>query len=365
SHLLRTAPSTSGPHPVPILLPSDFDPSYLLAKIATRLNPTIPLGSVDMSCSFVVVDVRQYDSPIVYASPQFCLLTGYTCDEVIGHNCRFLQSQDGADPSYRSDSDGIIHLRRHLEQNLECQACVPNYKKGGESFINLITIIPVPAFDEMIDYHVGFQVDLTAHPNAIMHSLPGGNSVVNYSTTIKIPEAKVGYLVTRKWRRNYSMKTRISNDLHKLLESPAFVSASTLDISDNCQNEENNHPLSLLLLHALPDFILVLSLSGEFTYVAPAVKRVLGYSPGEFEHRYISQYCHPADVVPLMRELKESQRPPGPRDLTSGNSDAPKSINLLFRIRAKKNTRYSWIECRGRTLVATSKSRKALILSAR
>ena len=43
----------------------------ILARVASRPNPTIVLGPVDLSCSFVVVDVRRYDHPIVYASPTF------------------------------------------------------------------------------------------------------------------------------------------------------------------------------------------------------------------------------------------------------------------------------------------------------
>jgi hypothetical protein len=38
-------------------------------------------------------DVRRYDCPIVYASPTFTALTGYELPQVLGRNCRFLQSE--------------------------------------------------------------------------------------------------------------------------------------------------------------------------------------------------------------------------------------------------------------------------------
>jgi PAS domain S-box-containing protein len=36
----------------------------------------------------------QPDNPICYASSRFYELTGYSAEEVIGHNCRFLQGRD-------------------------------------------------------------------------------------------------------------------------------------------------------------------------------------------------------------------------------------------------------------------------------
>lgn len=42
----------------------------------------------------VVSDPRQPDNPIVLANQAFLDLTGYTAEEVVGRNCRFLQGED-------------------------------------------------------------------------------------------------------------------------------------------------------------------------------------------------------------------------------------------------------------------------------
>lgn len=44
--------------------------------------------------SFCIVNPVAKDSPIVYVSPGFLHLTGYSREECIGKNCRFLQGPE-------------------------------------------------------------------------------------------------------------------------------------------------------------------------------------------------------------------------------------------------------------------------------
>ncbi|KAJ3071131.1 blue light receptor, partial [Quaeritorhiza haematococci] len=124
-----------------------FDMLGILARVVNRPNPKIMIGPVDFSCSFLVVDARKFDMPIVYASETFTKLTGYCNAEIVGRNCRFLQSPDGVVDrgSYRKYTDNnVVHqMRTSVEQVKECQFTLINYKKGGEPFINLITMIPM------------------------------------------------------------------------------------------------------------------------------------------------------------------------------------------------------------------------------
>ena len=87
----------------------------------------------------------------------------------------------------------------------------------------------------------------------------------------------------------------------------------------------------------------------------------------------IADYAHPEDVIPLMRELKESSAT-GPSSTAAISDTAntqvvpqvgmPRSVDLLFRARTKMG-RYVWVECRGRLHVEPGKGRKAIILSGR
>ncbi|OMQ14208.1 hypothetical protein A7K94_0218220, partial [Modestobacter sp. VKM Ac-2676] len=54
------------------------------------------LAAVDTGVT--VVDLRLPDQPLVYVNPAFARLAGFPAEEVLGRNCRFLQSPD-TDPA--------------------------------------------------------------------------------------------------------------------------------------------------------------------------------------------------------------------------------------------------------------------------
>lgn len=127
-----------------------------------------------MSCAFVVTDNRKFDNPIVYCSATFERLTGYTKHEIIGRNCRFLQAPEGnvkaGEQRKYVDPNAVYYLKTSIEQQQECQQHLINYRKGGQSFTNLLTMIPISIYDDwnQITHFVGFQVDLVEQPSAML-----------------------------------------------------------------------------------------------------------------------------------------------------------------------------------------------------
>lgn len=106
----------------------------------------------------------------------------------------------------------------------------------------------------------------------------------------------------------------------------------------------------------------MLSLKGSFLYVSPSVRHILEYEPEELIGKSISDVTHPSDIVPVMRELKESSTvvPAGGH----GTGSVQKTVDLLLRVR-RKTSGYVWIESQGRLHVEPGKGRKAIILSGR
>ncbi|RIA85642.1 PAS domain-containing protein [Glomus cerebriforme] len=332
-----------------------FDMLGVLARVAARPNPQINIGPVDMSCSFLVVDAREYDFPIVYASHTFEKLTGYSNSEIIGRNCRFLQAPDGhvASGSRRryTDNNAVYHIKSHMIAGKECQASIINYRKGGQPFINLVTVIPITWDSDEIAYFVGFQVDLVDQPNAILEKMKDGTYVVNYSLmnlSQYIPPS-VGYI-------GESNVEEYFRDLNSAMPFPASIEVFDLiggngGNAGNADTEVSKRLWNKMLLEHSDDFIHVLSLKGIFLYCSPSCRRILEYDAEELLGSGLSTICHPSDIVPVMRELKES-------------SNGVEAVNLVYRIR-RKNSGYMWFEAHGKLHLEQGKGRKCVILSAR
>ncbi|MCL5998141.1 MAG: PAS domain S-box protein, partial [Chloroflexi bacterium] len=77
----------------------------------------------------VISDAQQHDMPIIYVNPAFERITGYSRDEVIGRNCRFLQGSDRDQPM-------LDLLRDALREGHSCQVILRNYRKDGTLFWN-------------------------------------------------------------------------------------------------------------------------------------------------------------------------------------------------------------------------------------
>lgn len=156
---------------------SGFDMLGVLTRVATRPNPDINLGSVDMSCAFVVCDVLKEDFPIVYCSDNFERLTGYDKSQVLGRNCRFLQSPTGqVAPGVKRqyvDDDAVLYLKNMVTGRSEAQISLINYRRGGQPFMNLLTMIPITWDTDQVRFIVGFQVDLVEQPNAVTNKNAG------------------------------------------------------------------------------------------------------------------------------------------------------------------------------------------------
>ncbi|BBL70892.1 PAS domain-containing protein [Methylogaea oryzae] len=99
------------------------------------------------------------DAPIVYANKAFERLTGYSQEEIIGHNCRFLQGADREQP-------GRYQIREAMEKHEAVEVTLRNYKKDGSLFLNRLKIVPLFDRKKRVIYYLGVQYDITSQVQA-------------------------------------------------------------------------------------------------------------------------------------------------------------------------------------------------------
>lgn len=102
------------------------------------------------------------------------MLTRYDRQDIVGKNCRFLQTPHHLGPAKRgskrsfTDDVSVNHLREKIAAKEDVQVSLVNYRKDGQSFINLLTVVPITMEDGgPVMYFFGLQVDLVEKPTAI------------------------------------------------------------------------------------------------------------------------------------------------------------------------------------------------------
>jgi PAS domain S-box-containing protein len=102
----------------------------------------------------VVSDASQPDYPIVLANKAFLELTGYSAEEVIGRNCRFLQGPD-------TSRAAIARIRTAIEEERDVDVELLNYRKDGSTFWNQLGLSPIHDDNGRLLYIFGSQIDIT------------------------------------------------------------------------------------------------------------------------------------------------------------------------------------------------------------
>ncbi|KAL4864990.1 hypothetical protein BDV12DRAFT_175408 [Aspergillus spectabilis] len=316
---------------------SGFDMMGILAQVVSRPDPKINIGPVDLSCAFVLCDLSLDDHPIVYVSDAFERLTGYTEKDIVGLNCRFLQSPDGkvekGAPRKFVDSYTAFRLLTAIEQGSEIQASMINYRKGGQPFMNLVTMIPV-RWDSK-EYFVGFQVDLVERPEAVTKRNIDGSYSIDYHRN-QLPN----YVAPPQgmYEDDDDPATHFSqNQVSRILDSLV-----------RGQPVARNH-LHHVLVENSDDVIFVLSFEGEFLYLSPSCRSVLEYKSSDLVGKTLSTICHPSDIGHVTRDL---------RACTSSDP-----VSVIYRIR-RKESGFAWLENYGGWHI-TERGRQFMVLVGR
>ena len=101
-----------------------------------------------------IADFSLPDQPLIYANHGFEEITGYSIEETVGHNCRFLQGPN-------TEPEKLMHIRKCISAGLPCTVQLKNYRKTGEEFINYLSLTPIRTARGQVTHYVGIQSDVT------------------------------------------------------------------------------------------------------------------------------------------------------------------------------------------------------------
>jgi len=154
-----------------------------------------------------VTDPARPDNPIIYANEQFRALTGYSEQDSIGQNCRFLQGP-------ATDPEPVAEMRDAIDAGEDVTVELRNYRADGSEFWNKVAITPVRDEDGSIVNYVGFQQDITDRKQ------------LEQEQQSRIRQQEVVAELGRKALEN--------NELHVLLANAVELVAETLE-TDYCK----------------------------------------------------------------------------------------------------------------------------------
>jgi PAS domain S-box-containing protein len=101
----------------------------------------------------VITNMLEPDNPIIYANKAFCKITGYDQTDLIGMNCRLLQSDNKRQKALDTIRDAIANGE-------SCEVLLRNYKKDKTVFFNHVLISPI-LDNGIVTNYIGISRDLT------------------------------------------------------------------------------------------------------------------------------------------------------------------------------------------------------------
>ncbi|MFK7824826.1 MAG: PAS domain-containing protein [Oligoflexales bacterium] len=121
----------------------------------TELEHSVIIAAIEAHDSGItIVDYNVPDMPLIFVNEGFCSFTGYSREEIIGKNCRFLQGP-------LTDQDTVQKIKKALEQGKKFCGELLNYRKDGTTFWNNLRLSLVNNSHGVISHFVGIQTDIS------------------------------------------------------------------------------------------------------------------------------------------------------------------------------------------------------------
>ena len=159
--LTRVVPRTGGPA-CPKSRPSarPVTPAAGLPPISVDGDALLRSALAATTSGVTIADMRWPDQPLIYVNEAFEQLAGLRREDVLGRNCRFLQSAD-------TDPAAVARIRAAIDRGEECRETVLNLRGPDRvPWWNEIHLAPVLDADGQVAQYIGVQHDVTARVEA-------------------------------------------------------------------------------------------------------------------------------------------------------------------------------------------------------
>ena len=123
-------------------------------SIKPSIRPDLFHALIDHADHSITIAEREGDDTILlYVNKAFEKMTGYTSDECLFKDCRFLQADDKQPQQSKK-------IHQAIQDEKSVKVVLRNYRKDGTLFWNELTITPY--FDELdsVMYYIGIQKNL-------------------------------------------------------------------------------------------------------------------------------------------------------------------------------------------------------------
>jgi PAS domain S-box-containing protein len=123
-------------------------------SVALSENAILAAAVANTTTGVTITDPNQSDNPVIFVNKAFTSSTGFTAEEAVGRNLRFLQGS-------KSDPQTVAQIREAVAMVRPFRGEVLNYRKNGTTFWNDLSITPVHDDHQRLIYFVGILTDVS------------------------------------------------------------------------------------------------------------------------------------------------------------------------------------------------------------
>ncbi len=160
----------------------------------------------------LITNPREADNPIVFANDAFCSLAGYSREETIGRNCRFLQGP-------ATDPATVARIRDAVGATEPLVVDICNHRKNGEPFWNRLLIAPVRDANGTLIYYFSSQFDITSERERLA-SLENNNAALMAEVARRLQAQHAQQESEARLREaNETLEARVAERTRELVEA--------------------------------------------------------------------------------------------------------------------------------------------------